>query len=136
MAWYSGSTFEWALTRHRFSGDYAWSYWLLIFFNAMVLQLLWFRSVRRNVAALFVISICVNIGMWLERFVIVVTSLYRDYVPSAWGFYVPTFWDYATFLGTLGLFFSLLFLFIRFLPVISMFEMRELRAHQTEPPKS
>jgi Ni/Fe-hydrogenase subunit HybB-like protein len=130
MAWYSGSKAEAAVTHHRLTGSYAWSYYALLFFNAVVLQLLWFKRVRRNVAALFVISIGVNIGMWLERFVIVVTSLYRDYMPSSWGLYIPTFWDYATFVGTLGLFFSLLFLFIRFLPVISMFEMRELRAHQ------
>jgi molybdopterin-containing oxidoreductase family membrane subunit len=78
------------------------------------------------------LSIVINVGMWLERFVIVVTSLSRDYLPSAWDIYVPTFWDWSTFLGTLGLFFALLFLFIRFLPVISIFEMRELVSEVSE----
>ena len=89
-------------------------------------QLLWFRSVRPSVPLLWIISIIVNIGMWLERYVIVVTSLSRDFLPSAWAMYHGTFWDYATFYGSLGLFFALLFLFIRFLPVISIAEMREL----------
>ena len=80
----------------------------------------------RNVVALFVISLIVNVGMWLERFVIVVTSLHRDFLPSSWGMYQPTFWDWATFVGTIGLFLTLLFLFIRFLPMISIFEMRTL----------
>ena len=92
----------------------------------MTVQLLWFQRVRTNVPLLFVISIVINIGMWLERYVIVVTSLHRDFVPAAWGMYHGTFWDYATYYGTIGLFFSLLFLFIRFLPVISITEMREL----------
>ena len=81
---------------------------------------------RNSVAALFVISIIVNIGMWLERFVIIVTSLHRDFLPSSWDMYTPTRWDWAFFVGTLGLFFSLMFLFIRFLPVISIFEMRTI----------
>jgi molybdopterin-containing oxidoreductase family membrane subunit len=82
--------------------------------------------VRASVPALFVIAMFVNVGMWLERFVIVATSLHRDFLPSSWGMYYPTFWDYATFLGTIGLFLTLLFLFIRFLPMISIFEMRTL----------
>src|SRR5205807_6644164 len=85
----------------------------------------------RNVIALFIISIIVNIGMWLERYVIIVLGLHADYMPSSWGMYHGTFWDYATFYGTLGLFFSLMFLFIRVLPVISITEMREL-VHETQ----
>ena len=94
--------------------------------NVFIPQLLWSARVRRSVRLLWVISIVVNIGMWLERYVIVVTSLHRDYLPSSWGMYHGTVWDYATFYGTLGLFLSLIFLFIRFLPVISITEMREL----------
>src|SRR5204863_6558594 len=95
-------------------------------------QLLWFKRVRQSVPALFVLAIIVNIGMWLERFVIVVTSLHRDFLPSSWGMYYPTIYDWATFIGSIGLFLALLFLFIRFLPMISAFEMRELisRTHQ------
>ena len=88
--------------------------------------MLWLKRVRRNVPLLFVIALVVNIGMWLERFVIVVTSLHRDFLPSAWGMYYPTMWDWVTFVGTLGLFVTLLFLFLRFLPMISIFEMRTL----------
>ncbi|MGZ6971541.1 MAG: NrfD/PsrC family molybdoenzyme membrane anchor subunit, partial [Thermoanaerobaculia bacterium] len=87
---------------------------------------LWLRRVRNSVLGLFFISIIVNIGMWLERFVIIVTSLHRDFLPSSWGMYTPTVWDWSFFVGTLGLFFSLMFLFIRFLPVISIFEMRTI----------
>ena len=87
---------------------------------------MWSRRVRTNVAALFVISLVVNVGMWLERFVIVVISLHRDLLPSIWGMYYPTRWDWVTYIGTIGLFFTLLFLFIRFLPMISICEMRSL----------
>jgi molybdopterin-containing oxidoreductase family membrane subunit len=92
-------------------------------------QLLWFEKVRRNVLALFLMSLVINTGMWLERFVIVVISLTRDFMPSAWGRYSPTFWDYSTFIGTLGLFVMLIFLFVRGLPAIAIAEMREL-VHQ------
>jgi molybdopterin-containing oxidoreductase family membrane subunit len=94
------------------------------------------RRVRRSVAALFAVSIVVNVGMWLERFVIVVTSLHRDFLPSSWGLYAPTRYDWATYIGTIGLFLTMMFLFIRFLPVISIFEMRgitpEARVHGHE----
>src|SRR5438309_11788247 len=89
-------------------------------------QLLWFKKVRSNVPFLFVIALVVNVGMWLERFVIVITSLHRDFLPSSWGMYHPTVWDWATFTGTIGLFLTLLFLFLRLLPMISIFEMRTL----------
>jgi molybdopterin-containing oxidoreductase family membrane subunit len=87
---------------------------------------LWFARIRRNVAALFVISLVVQTGMWLERFVIVVTSLHRDFLPSSWGMYYPTVWDVSLLMGTIGLFFTLFLLFIRYLPMISIFEMRGL----------
>ena len=94
--------------------------------NILIPQLLWSGRVRRNLLALWLISLVVNVGMWLERFIIVVTSLHADYVPAAWGMYHPTFWDWATYFGTIGLFLTLLFIFIRVLPVISIAEMREL----------
>jgi len=110
----------------RMLGHYAWAYWALLFCNILTPQFLWFKKVRTNVKLLFVLCLIVNVGMWLERFVIVVTSLSRDFVPSSWGNYAGTFWDWSVFLGSLGLFFMLLFLFIRFLPMISIFEMRVL----------
>jgi len=126
MAWYSGNDFERYVALNRALGPYAWSYWLLIFCNCLTPQVIWFKSVRSNVVALFFVALIVNIGMWLERFVIVVTSLHRDFLPSSWGMYYPTIWDIATFAGTIGLFLCLLFLFVRFLPMISIFEMRTL----------
>jgi molybdopterin-containing oxidoreductase family membrane subunit len=108
------------------TGPYAVAYWSLIFANVAFPQILWFRRVRQNVPLLFVIAIVVNIGMWLERFVIVVTSLHRDFLTSSWGMYQPTFWDWSTFIGTIGLFLTLLFLFLRFLPMISIAEMRAM----------
>jgi len=126
FAWYSGSPYEGAVTANRVGGPYAWAYWSLILCNILVPQLLWFRRVRHSVPLLFVIAIVINIGMWLERFVIIVTSLARDNLPSSWDYYTATTWDWAILFGSLGLFGALLFLFIRFLPVIAIFEMREL----------
>jgi molybdopterin-containing oxidoreductase family membrane subunit len=126
MAWYSGNTYEQYMILNRIQGPYAPMYWALLVCNIAVPQMLWFRRVRASIPALFVVSLFVNIGMWLERYIIVVTSLHRDFLPSSWGMYAGTFWDWATFAGTIGLFFSLLFLFLRFLPMISISEMREL----------
>lgn len=130
FAYYSGNPYERYLTINRAFGPHAWSYWLLLTCNMLVPQLLWSKSVRQSVPALFVISLLVNVGMWLERFVIVVLSLQRDYLPSSWRVYYPTVWDYVHFVGSIGLFFTLLFLFVRVLPVISIFELREL-VHKT-----
>jgi Ni/Fe-hydrogenase subunit HybB-like protein len=124
MSWYSGNEFEWYMATNRMRGPYAPLYWALIFCNAVVPQVLWFRRARTNVALLFVVALVVNVGMWLERFIIVVTSLHRDFLPSSWGMYYPTRWDWATFIGTMGLFGTLFLLFIRFLPMISISEMR------------
>ena len=126
MAWYSGNLYEQYMMMNRMFGPYAYMYWVLILFNLLVPQALWIRGVRTNVPALFAIAICVNIGMWLERYVIVVVSLSRDFMPSAWGMYSGTIWDYAVLAGSIGLFLALMFLFIRILPMISIFEMREL----------
>jgi molybdopterin-containing oxidoreductase family membrane subunit len=126
IAWYSGDLYEGFVPINRFTGPYRVEYWLLLFCNIAVPQLLWLKRVRLNVPLLFVISIVINIGMWLERFIIIVTSLHRDFLPSSWGMFAPTRWDISTFVGTIGLFLALLFLFLRFLPMISIFEMRTM----------
>ena len=126
IAFYSGDIFERYMMQNRMFGPYGLWYWVLIACNIAIPQLLWFKRVRYNVPTLFVLSLVINVGMWLERFVIVVVSLHRDYLPSSWGMYAPTFWDWATLAGSIGLFVALLLLFIRFLPMISIAEMREL----------
>ncbi|MCC7417092.1 MAG: polysulfide reductase NrfD [Acidobacteria bacterium] len=126
IAWYSADPFESYVPFNRGTGFYASQYWSLIACNIVVPQLLWFKKVRTSTRALFTIAIIVNIGMWLERYIIVVTSLHRDFLPSSWGNYAGTFWDWSTFVGTLGLFLALLFLFVRFLPMISIAEMRAM----------
>lgn len=126
MAWYSANPYEQYMIWNRMTGPYAPYYWTLIFCNLVVPQLLWFERFQNSVPWLFAISVVVSIGMWLERFVIVVTSLHRDFLPSSWGMYYPTVWDWATFIGTLGLFFTLILIFVRVLPAISIFEMRTL----------
>jgi len=126
IAWYSADAYEGFVPINRLTGPYAIAYWMLILCNIATPQLLWFKRVRTNVPLLFGISLVVNVGMWLERFVIIVTSLHRDFLPSSWGMYAPTFWDLSTLAGTIGLFLALLFLFLRFLPMISIFEMRTM----------
>jgi molybdopterin-containing oxidoreductase family membrane subunit len=128
MAWYGGNPYEMHEQLYdRPFGSYSTWFRLLILCNCIIPgTLLWFPAVRRNVWMLWVLSLVVNVGMWLERFIIVVSSLHEDFLPAAWGMYYPTIWDWATYFGTIGLFLALLFLFLRFLPVISIFEMREL----------
>jgi Ni/Fe-hydrogenase subunit HybB-like protein len=134
VSWYSGNQFEEYMIGNRMAGPYAPFYWMLILCNGLIPQLLWFKRIRTNELLLFIIAIFVNIGMWLERFIIVVTSLHRDFLPSSWALYIPTFWDISLYLGTIGLFLTLMFLFIRVLPAISMFEMRELVAEKEAVP--
>ncbi len=129
FAWYSGDKYESFMYWNRMTGPYGFMYWLLILCNILIPQALWSQKVRHNLALVWTISIVVNIGMWLERFEIVVTSLHRDFLPSSWGMYVPTKWDIATYAGTLGFFMLLIFLFVRFLPSISIFEVREQVHH-------
>jgi molybdopterin-containing oxidoreductase family membrane subunit len=131
MAYYSGNKFDVFLANQRLHGPYAHYYYALLLCNILTPQLLWFEKIRRNVFLLFLMSLVINTGMWLERFVIVVISLTRDFMPSAWGRYSATVWDYATLLGTLGLFTMLFFLFIRGLPAIAISEMRELVEHES-----
>jgi Ni/Fe-hydrogenase subunit HybB-like protein len=128
FAWYSGNPFEKFMMLNRVFGPYWYAYWALILFNILIPQALWSPRIRKRVSLVFLIALAVLIGMWLERYVIVITSLHRDFLPSSWGMYSPTIWDYATFAGTLGLFTMMMFLFIRFLPMISIAEMRTLLA--------
>ena len=123
---YSGSTYERFMIHNRWFGPYALLYWSLILFNILTPQLLWWPKVRSNIRALFGISLIVLLGMWLERFVIIITSLHRDFLPSSWGHYAPTRWDYATYFGTIGFFTMAIYIFVRILPAISIFEMRML----------
>ncbi len=132
MAWYSGEVFDQYMMANRAFGPYWWAFWALMLTNVLLPQLLWLRRVRTNLVSLFFVALSINLGMWLERFVIVVTSLHRDFIPSAWRMYTPTFWDWATLAGTIGLFVTLLFLFIRFLPMISISEVRELVSEEKE----
>jgi Ni/Fe-hydrogenase subunit HybB-like protein len=129
-AFYSGSQYEAYAFVNRMTGPYGMFFWMLIAFNVLIPQFLWLPRARNSPLLLFFIAIAVNAGMWLERFVIVVTSLHRDFLPSSWGLYSPTVWDWATYAGTIGLFLTLLFLFVRVLPMISIFEMRELLAEE------
>jgi Ni/Fe-hydrogenase subunit HybB-like protein len=125
-AWYSGSIYELYLIKNRMFGPYWWSFWALMICNVIVPQLVWSPRVRKSTTWLMVVAMFVNVGMWLERFVIIVTSLSRDYLPSSWGLYKPTRWEVFTLAGTVGLFFTCLLLFLRFLPSISIFEVRTL----------
>lgn len=128
FAYYSGDLFERYVELNRGFGRYAFMFGILILCNVLLPQLLWLKKLRTNVMFLFVLSIFVNVGMWTERYVIVVTSLHHDFLPSSWGMYSGTFWDYATLAGTVGFFFLMMFLFVRMLPLMSMSEMRKLIA--------
>jgi Ni/Fe-hydrogenase subunit HybB-like protein len=131
-AFYSGDEFEEYMTINRWTGPYAPVYWAMMFCNVAVPQLLWSRRIRNSVWALFILSLVVNVGMWMERFLIVVSSLHRDFMPSAWGLFIPTVWDWVHLLGSIAFFVWLFLLFIRFLPAISIAEMRELVHESTE----
>ncbi len=133
VAWYSGGQYEWFTMTNRMFGPYATAFWSLILCNILVPQALWFRRVRVSTWGLFVVAMFVNVGMWLERFIIVVTSLHRDFMPSSWDMYSGTVWDWALFIGTIGLFLSMIFIFIRVLPAISIAEMRALVPDRPAP---
>ncbi len=133
-AHYSANTYEGFMMNNRMFGPYAPFYWCLIFCNIVTPQFLWFKRVRTNLIILWCVSIVVNIGMWLERFVIVITSLHRDFLPSSWGHYAPTAWDWAIYVGTIGLFMTLIFVFMRSIPMITMHELRLLVPPETKTP--
>ena len=124
MAWYSGEIYEQFAFVNRAFGQYAWSYWIMISCNVITPQIFWFKWCRRNIWVLFFASLFVNIGMWFERFVITITSLAQDFLPSSWGWFEPTWVDILTFLGSFGLFMSLFLLFIRFLPILAISEIK------------
>jgi molybdopterin-containing oxidoreductase family membrane subunit len=136
---YSGNVFEQYMLKNRATGPYKPMYWALIVCNGLAPQLMWIKRFRTSPVMLFVTAMFVNVGMWLERFVIIPTSLHRDFLPSSWGMYHGTIWDWGVYIGSIGLFFFLLFLFLRYLPMISIFEMRTLlpgaQAHSEEEGK-
>ena len=126
VSWYTTNVYEHDAIWHRMFGPYKLAYWFLVSCNIIAPQFLWFKQVRSKPVFLFMSSIVVLIGMWLERYVIIVSSLAQDYLPSSWSIFQATRWDWATYIGTIGLFLFLFFLFIRLLPMISIFEVRTL----------
>ncbi len=139
IAFYSGNPYEQFVILNRMRGPFAWAFWTMFSCNVLVPQALWFRRVRTNLGAVFAISILVNVGMWFERFVIIVTSIHRDYLPSSWGSYAPTLIEILTLAGSFGLFFTLFLLFIRFVPVIAIAEVKGTLRYtrsQGEPPQA
>ena len=138
IAWYSGNEYERYAFINRATGPYWWAYWTMVTCNVISPQLFWFKRLRTSIPVMLVISILINIGMWFERFVIIVTSLHRDYLPSSWGYFSPTLVDIGCFLGSLGLFFTMFALFIRGVPQIAMFEVKAILpgaqpSHHGEP---
>jgi Ni/Fe-hydrogenase subunit HybB-like protein len=124
IAWYGGNEYEWFVFKNRAGGPYAWAYWTMISCNVLSPQVFWFKRFRTSIPVMFVVSILINIGMWFERFVIIVTSLHRDFLPSSWGYFRPTLVDIFTYAGTLGLFFTAFLLFIRWIPMIAIAEVK------------
>ncbi|MCX7735154.1 MAG: polysulfide reductase NrfD [Candidatus Kapabacteria bacterium] len=129
IAWYGGNPIEFFVFLNRAFGDYAWSYWVMVSCNLLFPQLFWFKKIRTNIKAMFVIGVLVNVGMWFERFVIIVTTLSRDFLPSSWGFFTPTIFDLGILVGSFGLFFTLLLLFTKTLPVVSIAEVKAVLDH-------
>lgn len=129
IAWYSGNPIEFFVFLNRAFGDYAWSYWIMVSCNLLFPQLFWFKKIRRNIMLMFLIGVLVNVGMWFERFVIIVTTLSRDFLPSSWGFFTPTIFDLGILIGSFGLFFTLLLLFTKTLPVVSIAEVKAVLDH-------
>jgi Ni/Fe-hydrogenase subunit HybB-like protein len=129
VSWYSGNPYEQFVFLNRARGTYAWAYWIMVGCNVLTPQLFWFRRVRENLALVFVASLFINVGMWFERFVIIVTSLHRDFLPSSWATYSPTSIEVLTLLGSFGLFLTCFLLFVRFLPVIAMAEVKGVLHH-------
>jgi molybdopterin-containing oxidoreductase family membrane subunit len=124
IAWYSGAMYEQFAFVNRAFGQYAWAYWIMVSCNVIFPQLFWFKKFRTSIPLMFVICLLVNVGMWFERFVIIVTSLAQDFVPSAWGYFEPTWVDMGMLIGSFGLFMTLFLLFIRYLPVVAIAEIK------------
>ncbi len=125
-AWYSGNLYEKFIFINRAFGPYYWAYWTMMSCNVIVPQIFWFKKLRRNIKVMFVASLLINVGMWFERFVIIVTSLHRDFLPSSWGYYLPTKYEWGMLIGSFGFFFMLFLLFCRVLPTIAMFEVKSI----------
>jgi molybdopterin-containing oxidoreductase family membrane subunit len=142
IAWYCGNPYEQYAFINRATGPYWWAYWIMVTCNVISPQLFWFKKMRSSPVLIFIICIFVNIGMWFERFVIIVTSLHRDFLPSAWSYFTPTIVDVWTFIGSIGIFLSLFLIFIRFLPMIAIAEVKgvlpeaEAHGHDTSHPES
>jgi hypothetical protein len=134
VAWYSGVPAEQYAFFNRMQGPYWWAYWSMKTCNVISPQLFWVKKIRTSIAATFIISIIVNIGMWFERFVIIVTSLHRDFLPSSWAMFYPTVYDMGVYLFTFGLFFTAFFLFAKFFPVINMAEVKSIIKSSSEKP--
>jgi Ni/Fe-hydrogenase subunit HybB-like protein len=130
IAWYGGNAYERFAFVNRAFGPYAWAYWTMITCNVITPQLFWFKKFRTTPWIMFIVSIFVNIGMWFERFVIIVTSLSRDFLPSSWGYFAPTWVDIGMFIGSFGLFFTLFLLFVRFMPMVAISEVKAVLAHE------
>ena len=124
IAWYSGNVYESFAFVNRAVGPYAWAYWIMVSCNVLSPQVFWIKKLRTHIPTLFVVSILVNIGMWFERFVIVVSSLHRDFLPANWSYFTPTLWDITTLMGSFGLFFTMFCLFVRFLPMVAISEVK------------
>ncbi len=124
IAWYSGNTFEQFVFINRAFGPYAWAYWIMVSCNVIFPQLFWFKKIRRSIPITMVLVLLVNVGMWFERFVIIVTSLHRDFLPSSWGMYAPTLVDFGLLIGSFGFFFTFLLLFLKTLPLVSISEIK------------
>jgi molybdopterin-containing oxidoreductase family membrane subunit len=124
IAWCSGSQFEYFTFVNRAFGPYAWAYWIMFSCNVFSPQLFWFKKIRTNIPIMFIIAVFVNVGMWFERFVITVTSLSRDFLPSSWAYYKPTMVDFGILIGSFGLFFTLVLLFAKTLPAVSIAEIK------------
>jgi molybdopterin-containing oxidoreductase family membrane subunit len=135
IAWYSGVQYESYAFFNRMTGPYWWAYWSMMTCNVISPQLFWIKKIRQSVVATFILSIVVNIGMWFERFVIIVTSLHRDYLPSSWVMFYPTIIDVTDYILTFGIFFTLFFLFAKFLPVINMAEVKAVLKGTSEKVK-
>jgi len=129
-AWYGGNLYERFHFINRATGPYAWAFYLMVLCNVVAPQLFWFKRIRNHVGLLFVISVLVNIGMWFERFVIIVVSLHRSFLPSAWGMFYPTLIDFGILVGSFGLFFTLFLLFIRYMPMIAIWEVKGVVTEQ------
>jgi molybdopterin-containing oxidoreductase family membrane subunit len=128
IAWYSGSPYEGFIFFNRAFGPYAWAYWTMVSCNVIFPQLFWFKGIRTSLWGMMIICVLVNVGMWFERFVIIATSLHRDFVPSSWGYYIPTKWDFLTLTGSFGLFFTMFLLFCRYLPMVAVAEVKAQHA--------